>query len=130
MSMASDSREGDRKSILADAARLFREGDLEASERLYKKASQFAESAADAYFGIGGIFLKRKNYTAAIEAFTQCLQRSTRNSKACSFLGEAWEQRGSLETALGFYRGALQINPDHRGAQHKIYVLSKPSSHR
>lgn len=114
----------DPRALLAEARNQFEKGNLAESERLYNQAVPFNETAADACYGLGLIYLKNENAGAAKLAFEASVKRSPQNANAYYYLGQIWEKQGSREAALGFFKSALQIDPRHYGAQREVATLS------
>src|SRR5579864_9279227 len=113
------------KDLLDRARDLFEKGNLAQSETLYKQAAGFRETAGDAFYGLGVVYLKAGNSAAAMIAFGESVKRAPLNSNAYYYLGQIWEEQGSTEAALGFFKTALQIDPSHRGARQRMAALDR-----
>ena len=58
---------------------------------------------------VGSFYMKRGNYDAAIDRFTDATQFEPGLARSYSLLGEAYEHKGDVENALTAYRKYLQL---------------------
>lgn len=61
---------------------------------------------------IGDFYLKRKNYTAAIQRYLEALQYQPNRTEAFEALGRAYEKQGDTAKAAEVYRDFISKNPD------------------
>ena len=58
---------------------------------------------------VGSFYMKRGNYDAAIDRFTDATQFEPGLARSYSLLGEAYEHKGDVDNALAAYRKYLQL---------------------
>jgi tetratricopeptide (TPR) repeat protein len=58
---------------------------------------------------VGSFYMKRGNYDAAIDRFTDATQFEPGLARSYSLLGEAYEHKGDVDNALTAYRKYLQL---------------------
>ncbi|MDX2286345.1 MAG: tetratricopeptide repeat protein [Bacteroidia bacterium] len=68
-------------------------------------------------------YLGRQRMQEAIESFGKVLEIKPDYAPACFMLGSIYEQAGDLQTALGYYRQALQYQPDGDGFREAVLEL-------
>lgn len=66
---------------------------------------------ADAYYELGFVYNKRKDFLKAAEAFEQVTKIEPNNSKAFNAHGAALEQLAKSDQAIAAYQKAVAINP-------------------
>ncbi|MDP2211174.1 MAG: tetratricopeptide repeat protein [Candidatus Aquicultor sp.] len=76
-----------------------------------------------AWFDLGEIFLKRKDYNQAINCFNMALVRMPAGADVHYSLGKAYEGIGRFDLAMRSYADALKYIPDHTDAQIAIQQL-------
>jgi tetratricopeptide (TPR) repeat protein len=81
---------------------------------------------------VGSFYMKRGNYDAAIDRFTDATQFEPGLARSYSLLGEAYEHKGDVGNALAAYRKYLQLlrnAPDREKIQKRIEKLEGQSGH-
>ena len=73
-------------------------------------------AAADQDYAAGKQALERKDWNEAARRFKQAALRDPDNADLQNYLGYSYRNLGQLDTAFGYYRRALELNPRHRGA--------------
>jgi len=68
---------------------------------------------AERSFRVGDFYLKKKNYTAAIQRYLEAIEYQPNLMKAYEALARAYEKSGKTDKALSIYRDLIQKNPDH-----------------
>ena len=63
------------------------------------------------------------DYAGAVEALKPVIGANANNADALSLMGFALRKSGDIPHALGFYRRALSVNPNHRGANEYLGEL-------
>ncbi|MCL6472424.1 MAG: tetratricopeptide repeat protein [Firmicutes bacterium] len=76
-----------------------------------------------AWYDLGVIMNKRKDYNQAVACLTRALQRMDSSADAHYELGKAYEGLGKYDLALKEYDEALRFIPDHAEAQRAIEEL-------
>jgi tetratricopeptide (TPR) repeat protein len=79
---------------------------------------------------VGSFYMKRGNYDAAIDRFTDATQFEPGLARSYSLLGEAYEHKGDVDNALVAYRKYLQLlhnGPDRDKVQKHIEKLEGQS---
>jgi tetratricopeptide (TPR) repeat protein len=72
--------------------------------------------ASDPDYAAGKQALDRKDWNEAARRFKQAALRDPDNADLQNYLGYSYRNLGQLDTAFGYYRRALELNPRHRGA--------------
>jgi Flp pilus assembly protein TadD len=67
--------------------------------------------------------IKAKDYKGAIPLLEKVVAAEPKNADAHNYLGYATRHLGDTAKALAHYQTALQINPDHRGANEYLGQL-------
>lgn len=81
---------------------------------------------------VGSFYMKRGNYDAAIDRFTDATQFEPGLARSYALLGEAYEHKGDVDNALTAYRKYLQLlrnAPDRDKVQKHIEKLEGQSGH-
>ena len=81
---------------------------------------------------IGSFYLKRGNYDAAIERFQDATHFQPKLARPYSLLGEAYERKGDVDSALAAYRKYLSVYrnaPDRDKILKRIEKLESESGH-
>lgn len=81
---------------------------------------------------IGSFYLKRGNYDAAIERFQDATHFQPKLARPYSLLGEAYERKGDVESALAAYRKYLAVYrnaPDREKILKRIEKLESETGH-
>jgi tetratricopeptide (TPR) repeat protein len=73
-------------------------------------------AASDPDYAAGKQALDRKDWNEAARRFKQAALRDPDNADLQNYLGYSYRNLGQLDTAFGYYRRALELNPRHRGA--------------
>lgn len=60
------------------------------------------------------------DYATAIRLLEKVVTRNARNADAYNYLGFSHRKLGNFDKAFGFYRRALAIDPEHKGAHEYI----------
>lgn len=76
-----------------------------------------------AWFDLGAIFNKRKEYTQAVFCLQKALTRMDGGADAHYQLGKAYEGLGQFDAAMNEYQQTLRFIPDHPDAQMAIQEL-------
>lgn len=72
--------------------------------------------------------VKAKEYAKAIPLLQQVINNDPRDADAYNLLGYSYRKTGNAQSALSYYQRALQIDPNHRGANEylgQLYVEMK-----
>jgi tetratricopeptide (TPR) repeat protein len=80
---------------------------------------------------IGDFYVKRKNYTAAIQRYRDAVDYQPNLIKAYDALGRAYEKTGAIDKAKEVYREFIQKNPDSAKVPEfhvRLAKLEKPSN--
>ena len=68
-------------------------------------------------------YIERGRYRDAIAVLRQIIEAEPRNADALNMLGYSLRKSGNYRQAQGFYLKALQIKPNHRGANEYLGEL-------
>lgn len=67
--------------------------------------------------------VKAKEYAKAIPLLEQVINSDPRDADAYNLLGYSFRNLGNKQSALAYYQRALQLNPNHRGANEYLGQL-------
>ena len=67
--------------------------------------------------------VKARDYGAAIPLLRQVVSSESSNADALNYLGFSYRETGDLKNAMTYYRRALAVNPDHKGANEYLGEL-------
>ncbi len=67
--------------------------------------------------------VKAREYRSAIGMLEKVVAKEPKNVDALNYLGYSHRQLGQYKKSLVYYRRALSINPDHRGANEYLGQL-------
>ncbi|MHC4077235.1 MAG: O-linked N-acetylglucosamine transferase family protein [Planctomycetota bacterium] len=107
-------------SLLAEAVRHHRSGELEAAERLYRQILEVDPEHFDALHLAGLVAYRRGRFGEAVELITRAVGVNPNNAEACYRLGNAVVRQGDLEQAIGWYERAVQLQPDYPEACYNL----------
>lgn len=102
----------------------------EKKESEAEPAKEYNPMLADQNISIGNFYLKRKNYSAAIQRFLSALEYQPDSLPAWEALARAYEKSGDRAKAIQTYRDFIEKNPDSpKSAQFraKLAKLEKKS---
>lgn len=74
-----------------------------------------SESASDQYKD-AVTAVKHKDYKGAIMLLKDVLHGNARNADALNYMGYSYRKLGNYELALAYYKKALDVDPNHKGA--------------
>ena len=77
-----------------------------------EKEKPYDPVMAEKSIRIGDFYLKKKNYTAAIERYLEALQYQPNRWEAFDALGRTYEKNGELAKAGAIYKEFIDKNPD------------------
>jgi tetratricopeptide (TPR) repeat protein len=67
--------------------------------------------------------INRGDFAGAVEALKPVIGADANNADALNLMGFALRKSGDIPHALGFYRRALSVNPNHKGANEYLGEL-------
>lgn len=82
-----------------------------------------SSSAPESPYGKGVDLVEEQDYAAAIEELNAALQSDPNDADTLNYLGYAHRKLGNYTEAEEYYLRALQIEPEHRGANEYIGEL-------
>lgn len=114
------------KGLLAEARSLARDLKWADAERRYIEVLSLDSSQADAYRGLGQIYLKQKLYPQAKETFEFLVKIKKADDAAYAGLGEIAETEGNIALAEVMYKKAVDMSPRlaHRYAELASFYMS------
>jgi tetratricopeptide (TPR) repeat protein len=96
---------------LAELGRIFfsEEKNIPKAMEMYRRASEV--DPADPSFDIfqGHLFMMKKDFTAAVTAFSRAVEKDRGNIEAAVNLGRAYQSAGNIELAREQYRQAVEL---------------------
>jgi tetratricopeptide (TPR) repeat protein len=87
-----------------------------------------APAAKSRNYTEGERLVKAKDYAKAIPLLERALSDDVRDADATNLLGYSYRKMGNTQSALAYYQRALQLNPNHKGANEylgQLYVELK-----
>ncbi len=95
----------------------FQRGYFEQAEAWFQLALRDDASSAEAHYGLGSVYLKQSKLTESRQSFEQAVKLNSSypdtKPNAWNNLGLLATQEGNTDTAIGFFKEALQLDPDH-----------------
>ena len=64
--------------------------------------------------------VESKDYVGAINLLKDVLSSDAKNADALNYMGYSYRKLGNYERALSYYKSALAVKPDHKGANEYI----------
>ena len=118
--------QGERAAVtLTQAKHLLQVDKLSEAEAAFKEVIALGTDAAEGFYGLGVVQMRRANYADAAVLFQSSVRLNAQNANAFFYLGQSWLKQGLSAVAFGFFEKALSIDPNHRGAQQ---ALKKPDA--
>ncbi|MEE8332944.1 MAG: tetratricopeptide repeat protein [Alphaproteobacteria bacterium] len=78
------------------------------------------EEAAEEKYRDAVVAVKNLKYRRAIGLLQDVLEEDSRNADALNYMGYSHRKLGQIKPALTYYRRALNVEPDHKGANEYI----------
>jgi tetratricopeptide (TPR) repeat protein len=105
------------RNYLSFGSVFYERGYLEQAEAFFRLAEKDDPAAAEPLYGLGSVYLAQQKRKDARECFERAV-RSTADypptlPNAWNNLGILAAREGNTDEAIGFFKAALQINPDH-----------------
>jgi tetratricopeptide (TPR) repeat protein len=99
----------------------YRSGDYNAALETYRSAVNARDDAL-AQYNFGAALYKIKQYEQAANAFRRALDAKDAQLRAQAYynLGNTHIQLNDLEGAVGAYKSALRLNPNHQNAKYNL----------
>ena len=95
----------------------FQRGYMESAEEFFQSALQDDPSSAEAFYGVGSVYLKQEKNRQAQECFERAAKLKPSYPEtapnAWNNLGLLAAREGDTAKAVGYFETALQLNPDH-----------------
>lgn len=64
--------------------------------------------------------IEKKDYKQAITHLEEVLVDEEKNADALNYMGYSYRKLGNYDRALKYYKAALEVDPDHKGANEYI----------
>lgn len=110
---------------LAQAKKLFNDGDLVASLAMYRRVIAAHTDLGPAYQGAGYICFLRKDFGEAEQLLAASLQANPSNPNAWYLRGQVAAATGDTEAERTAYSQALAIDPNHARAQDALRRIDR-----
>jgi tetratricopeptide (TPR) repeat protein len=105
------------RNYLSLGAVFFQRGYMECSEVYFQAALKGNPASAEAFYGIGSVYLKQGNTAQAGECFERAAKLKTTypetTANSWNNLGLLAARRGDTASAITYFEQALQVDPDH-----------------
>jgi tetratricopeptide (TPR) repeat protein len=98
------------KELLSEAEVTFEKGNLGKAESQYLTAIKIDPETADAYKGLGNVYIKMKEWNQARETFDHITKNWPQDDEAFASLATIEEEVGNMEAAKDHFLHALSIN--------------------
>ena len=106
-----------RRNYLAYGSVYFDHGYYNEAERWFRIALRDDSSSAEAYYGLGSVYLKQERTAEARDAFSRAVKLEVSYPgtlpNAWNNLGLIAAREGRTEEAIDYFQEALRLNPDH-----------------
>jgi tetratricopeptide (TPR) repeat protein len=86
-------------------------GGLEASESFFKKTIALSPRLAEAFKGLGNVYLAKEEYEKAMKSFTKALDLDEDDVSTLNSLGTAYIRLGNYKEGIDRYMLALRLDP-------------------
>jgi tetratricopeptide (TPR) repeat protein len=116
-------KSGNYKNEFGAAASARLAGNLEKSEKYYKKVIEKNPELADAYFGLGVIYQKQKSYDSAIENFKNYLERK-KNEDVYTILSSLYMLKKDYTNAKEIIKTGLKDYPNSEKLKKLLQIAS------
>jgi len=100
------------QTILQKAEEALGRGDLSFAERKYIEVLKTDARNAEAYRGLGKVYLDMEKYREAEETFKFLLKLAPQDDRAFNRLGMIAEKQGDWEKAAQYFEKSIALNPD------------------
>jgi predicted O-linked N-acetylglucosamine transferase (SPINDLY family) len=90
-----------------------RQGQLEAAEAAYLRATELQPAYADAWNNLGNLRRDREDQAGALAAYREAVRLNPGNAETIHNLGVALEHFGDWDGALGAFDATVQRDPQH-----------------
>lgn len=98
--------------VFAQADDAFQRNNFDKSLNLYKTVIETSPEDYNAYYNVGVIYLKKREYQNAAAAFKKVVELHPRDADACYNLGVIYEDFiDDSKQALRYYKTYIQMNP-------------------
>ena len=89
----------------------------------YRKAATLDSTAAEAFTGIGEVYLKHGSYGQAIAALERAVEIEPDEAKAWQLLAQAYSGTGKYELAATMLRKAIELAPSEAEQYHNLGMV-------
>lgn len=86
-------------------------GDFDASEQMFQTAVKLSPTLADAYRGLGLVYIQKNHFEKASRAFEKALDLEKGDVRTLNSLGLSYLKLGRCEDGIRRYKMALSIDP-------------------
>ncbi len=95
------------------------------SEALQRKIEEVVEkrrhpSPAEIHINLGQVYLKGRQYDQALSEFFKARDLTPKSARPLTWIGQAYEDKGDLETARRYYKQAVTLVPKYIRAQDRL----------
>lgn len=105
------------RNYLSMGSIFFQRGYLEPAEDFFTCALEDDPSSAEAFYGLGSVYLKKEKNSQARECFERAAKSKASypetSPNAWNNLGLLATREGDTASAIGYFKQALQTDPDH-----------------
>lgn len=84
----------------------------------------------ESYYNLGLLLNRMKRPVEAIEAYIEAVRLNPRSYQTYNNLGVLFKERGDLDSAVRYYRAALEIQPAYDGARYNLAVVDLAQGRR
>lgn len=97
-------------------------GNWESEMLALLRAVEINPSLSEARTNLGNVYVRERDYTAAIREYEAALATNPENAKTHNNLGNAYSGRGWMLYAISEYRRSLEIEPDFMDAHRNLAI--------
>ena len=96
---------------LSEGNRLYKEGNLAAAEKAFRKALDLDPKYAAAWANLGALLKEQKRYDEAEKACKRAVEIDDKSAQAWNNLGTVFESRERYDEAEKAYRRSIKLDP-------------------
>ncbi len=95
-----------------DANTAYRQGKVDLALQKYQEAVQLDPNFAQAYYGLGNVYKRKRDYVNAEKAYKNAIEKDSKFVNAYNYLGYVQYRQGQYTEALNSYQAAINIDPN------------------
>lgn len=122
---AKELRPGFKEAMFALANYYVSFTDYSSAEAMLKDVLKSSPRNAQAYLGMGKVYVAKGNLDEAYRAFSRAAQLDAKDAEAQNLIGEVYDRQGLINQAFTYYQRALRLNAKHGQAHFNLGLYWK-----